>query len=454
MTSNDYTEAEVPPILACTISRDVQNFELLIDDMEDIMGEAWGDLGVDDAIPYFQQPDATALEFVAIAVDHDDEQNLIALGDIIAAAKERMIKVILITHEVTPGALHQLLRQGADEFVPYPLPEGELLAAVERVRAPDPIVLETYEESVEAEAPAEEAAPEIAADAPAEPPADAPAEAAPAAPAPVPAPAVQKSSGDHEGVVIAVQGLAGGTGATTLAVNLGWELATIAKKKETPPRVCILDLDLQFGSVSTYLDLPRREAVYEMLSDTEAMDADMFAQALTPFDSKIDVLTAPADVLPLDLAEPEDIQRLIDMARKHYDYVIIDLPKTLVQWTETVLQAAHIYFATIEMDMRSAQNTLRLKRALQGEGLPFDKLRFVLNRAPKFTDLSGKSRVKRLADSLDIKIEVQLPDGGKQIVQSGDHGTPLAQSAAKNPLRKEIVKLAASLHKLKQADGN
>jgi pilus assembly protein CpaE len=132
--------------------------------------------------------------------------------------------------------------------------------------------------------------------------------------------------------------------------------------------------------------------------------------------------------------------------------VIVDLPKTLVQWSETVLHAAHVYFATLELDMRSAQNTLRLKRALQSEGLPFDKLRFVLNRAPKFTDLNGKSRVKRLADSLDIKIDIQLPDGGKQITQSGDHGTPLAQSAAKNPLRKEIAKLAASLHKLSGAD--
>jgi pilus assembly protein CpaE len=445
MTSNDYTNAEVPPILACTISRDVQNFELLIDDMEDIMGEAWGDLGVDDALAYLKQPDAEQLEFIALAVDHDDEQNLRALGDVIAAAKERLIKVILITHEVTPGALHQLLRQGADEFVPYPLPEGELMAAIERVRTPEPSVLETMEAP---SAPADPA-PAAAADAPSA----AETAEAPAATQAEPAPA-QKSPHDREGVVIAVQGLAGGTGATTLAVNLGWELANAAKKKETPPRVCILDLDLQFGSVSTYLDLPRREAVYEMLSDTEAMDDDVFAQALTAFEDKVYVLTAPADVLPLDLAEPEDIQRLIDMARKHYDYVLIDLPTTLVQWTETVLHAAHVYFATIEMDMRSAQNTLRLKRALQSEGLPFDKLRFVLNRAPKFTDLSGKSRVKRLADSLDIQIEVQLPDGGKQIVQSGDHGTPLAQSAAKNPLRKEIAKLAASLHKLNKADGN
>lgn len=427
MTSNEHSSAEVPPILACTISRDVQNFDLLIEDMEDIMGEAWGDLGFTDALAYFQQPDAAQLEFVALAVDHEDEQNLPALGEVIAAAKERLIKVILITDEVTPGALHQLLRQGADEFVPYPLPDGELKAAIDRVRTPEPKVLETaaHEE---------------------------PAAAAPAAAATEPEPAARKSNHDREGVVIAVQGLAGGTGATTLAVNLGWELVNAAKKKETPPRVCLLDLDLQFGSVSTFLDLPRREVVYELLSDTEAMDDDIFSQALSGFEEKLYVLTAPADILPLDLVEPEDIERVIAMARKHYDYVIVDLPKTLVQWSETVLHAAHVYFATLELDMRSAQNTLRLKRALQSEGLPFDKLRFVLNRAPKFTDLNGKSRVKRLADSLDIKIDIQLPDGGKQITQSGDHGTPLAQSAAKNPLRKEIAKLAASLHKLSGAD--
>ena len=53
-----------------------------------------------------------------------------------------------------------------------------------------------------------------------------------------------------------------------LAVNLAWELATI-EKDQSAPRVCLLDLGLQFGSVATYLDLPRREPVLEMLSDAE-----------------------------------------------------------------------------------------------------------------------------------------------------------------------------------------
>ena len=57
--------------------------------------------------------------------------------------------------------------------------------------------------------------------------------------------------------------------------------------------------------------------------------------------------------------------------------------------------------------MRCAQNTLRFKRALQSEELPVEKLRYVLNRAPKFTDLNAKSRVKRMAESLSISIDVQ-----------------------------------------------
>jgi pilus assembly protein CpaE len=212
-----------------------------------------------------------------------------------------------------------------------------------------------------------------------------------------------------------------------------------------------MDLDLQHGSVSTYLDLPRREAVYELLGDIAGMDQEAFMQALLTFNEKLHVLTAPADLLPLDIITGADVTKLLEAARTNFDYVVVDMPKTFVQWTEAVLHEAHVYFSVMEQDMRSAQNALRVIRALKGEELPFEKLRYVLNRAPGSLDLSGKSRIKRMAESLDITIEIQLPDGGKAVTQAGDNGLPLAESAAKNPLRREIQKLAKSVHEVNQS---
>jgi pilus assembly protein CpaE len=413
MSSAAALKPEPAPVVACTISRDIRNFDLMIEDMEAELGESWGDLTFEDAAVFLGQPDAESLEFVAIALNADDESDLARVVATIATAKAREIKVILIAEGVSPGVLHQLLKVGADDFVPYPLPENALHEAIERLRqapvAPPP--LEYPEEQVQ-----------------------------------VPA---FRPKGDRDGVVLPVHALAGGTGATTFAVNLAWELANVTK--DGAPRVCLLDLDFQRGSVSTYLDLPRREAIYELLSDTSSMDSESLLQAMLTFNGKLHVLTAPSEMLPLDIVSSEDINRLIDIARANFDFVVVDMPATVVQWTEAVLHQAHLYFAMLELDMRSAQNTLRMIRALKSEELPFEKLRYVLNRAPKFTDLSGKSRVKRLAESLDITLECQLPDGGRQVTQSNDHGLPLSETAAKNPLRKEITKLAASLNELNKA---
>lgn len=402
-------QPEPQPLVACTISRDVQNFDLLIEDMETALGERWGDLGFTEALAFFEQPDAEALEFVAIALDEQDQEQLHVITDIVMSAATKGIKTILVAEDLSTATLHQLLRNGANEFIPYPLPEGELAHAIERLKQPEPEAL-----------PPEEMRNTL------------------------------KATGDRQAAIFAVHGIAGGSGSSTLATNLAWELANIDKKN--PPRVCLIDLDLQFGSASTFLDLPRRDAVLEMLQDTESMDSESFMAALLTYHDRLHVLTAPSDMVPLDLITPEDIERIMDMAAANFDYIIVDMPSSLVSWTETVLTFAHVYFCTLELDMRSAQNAMRLKKALQAEELPFEKIRFALNHAPKMMDLAGKARIKRMCESLSISIDIQLPDGGAQVTQAGDHGVPLAERALARRFRKEIQKLAASLHDINQSD--
>ena len=422
MSSGLALRADPAPILACTVSRNVHHFDLFIENMEAELGEAWGDLSFDEARSFIAQPEADGLEFLALALTPEDEADLGMLGALIQAAKARGVRCILVAHELKPASLHELLRLGAEDFVPYPLGEGALHDAIARLRhdapaAPVPVIA-----PVTAQEPARNT--------------EAPATIAP------------RLGG--KAAVFAVQGLAGGTGASTLAVNLAWELATIDKQKS--PSVCLIDFDLQASTISAYLDLPRRDMVVELLQDARSMDVDAFKQALLGYEGKLSIFPAPPEVLPLDMIGPEEVEALLNLATQCFDVVVVDMPHTLVMWTETVLNRADVFFTTMELDMRSAQNAMRFLKALRAESLPVEKLNFVLNRAPGLTDLNGKARVKKLGESLGVKIATLLPDGGKHVMQAGDHGQPLSEVVRKNALRKEIVKLADGLHKAMLGD--
>ncbi|MGP1358316.1 AAA family ATPase [Roseicyclus sp.] len=413
MSSGLALQTEPAPVIACTVSRNVHRFDLLIEDMEAELGEGWGDLGFEEARAFLQQPEADDLVFIALAITSEDEADVGLLGEVIRTAKTRGIRVILVADGVSPATLHQLLRLGADDFLPYPLSDGALHDSIERIKT-------------------------MAAD---------PGAAADATPKGAPN---AKPTMEGQGAVFAVQNLAGGTGATTFAVNLAWELATVDKKK--PPSVCLMDFDLQYGSVATYLDLPRREVVVEFLQDAHTMDVDAFKQALVGYGDRLSVFTAPPEILPLDIMGPAEVEAIVNLARQCFDIVVIDMPRSLVVWTEAVLSRADIFFATMELDLRSAQDAMRFIKALRAEDLPLEKVQYVLNKAPGGMDLTGKGRIKKLAESLGVEIKIHLPDGGKQIQQAGDNGQPLAEAFRKNPTRKEIAKLAQGLHQAMVAD--
>ncbi len=381
---------------AYAIARDISGFQLLTEDLDRELSGRWTSLDLDNAVASLKAAAEADLEFVIIAVAASDEGDLTAVARTIKVARELALKVLLVAKDVSPMALHQLMRIGADDFAPYPLPEGALNDSIMRLRAIQ----------------------------------------------------VQKADNDKKqkrrnGVIMPVYGVAGGVGSSTFAVNLAWELAQLTKKSDK--RVALMDFNFQYGSVATYLDLQRREAIYELISDPSQIDHESLAQALTSYKTRLAVLTAPMDALPLDIIAPEDIQKLLQIAQSSYDFIVIDMPQALVHWSDDVLRMAETYFAILEIDMRSAQNCLRFLRALKAEDLPFEKVQFAINRAPGFTDLNGKARVRRMSESLGVDINILLPDGGRSVASACDEGVPLELAAPKNALRKEIRNIANTI---------
>ncbi len=326
--------------------------------------------------------------FALIAVEPEDLARLEELIALVALCRNRGTSVILLVQDLAPAAVHRLMRAGAGDFLPAPVPPGALGES-----------LSTF--------------------------------------------AAEADQNARNGLIYPVYGVAGGVGSSTFAANLAWELASESRKAGL--KVCIVDLDFQYGSVATYLDMPRREAVFELLSDIDRADVAGFSAALEERGKRLSVLTAPADALPLSIVGPEGVERILGFARDTHDVVVVDMPTTLTDWTETVLQAAERFWAVMEIDMRSAQNMLRFLRALQAEDLPMEKLDYVMNRVPGFGDFGARGRVRKMAGTLGIEYGVLLPDGGKAVSQACDHGSPLAEFAGGNALRKEIRKTAKAL---------
>jgi pilus assembly protein CpaE len=397
-------------IEACAIARDLESFDNLIENLENRLGSNWGGLDFNNAEDILKSSHADSLKFIVIALDKTDEDDLSFVPNIVTSAKDRGIKVILATHELTTMSLHQLMRLGADDFVPYPIPNNALNETIDRVlTVPDEkvIIKEVYIQSEEQNAPKKHV---------------------------------------KQGILLPIYGMSGGVGATTFATNLAWEMQTILEAQDKS--VCIMDFDFQFGSVATYLDVPKTEAAFEMISDANNADSDSFKQVVSIFKKKLAVLPSPQDAVPLEFIGPDEAKHMIDLARSCYDVVIIDTPRTLVSWTEVILNECELFLCVMGVDMRSAQNTQRFMRALKAEELPFEKVQFILNYAPKMTDLGGKSRVKSMTESLDIALRWQLSDGGKHVSSTGDHGVPLAEMVPKNPLRKDIQKIAETFAEL------
>ncbi|WP_316016052.1 CpaE family protein [Roseobacter sp. HKCCA0434] len=379
-------------------ARDMQQFDLLIEDLDAEYDGAWSSAPIEDAPARIAALDPETADSVIVAAQAEDEDALDTFEAAIAAAREAGIPVLLVVEDLSAVALHRLIRAGAAEFTPYPLPEGVLAETLTKLRA------------------------------------------GPAAQV------VASGASGRGGMILPVQGIAGGVGATTLAVNLAWEMAQAPRKVDR--KVALVDLNLQFGSVATYLDLARREATMQLLTEPENRDRAAIVDAMASFAKKVSVLTAPPDCMPFEIAGVEDVRQILDAIAATHDFVIVDMPPVLVEWSSTVLEMAETYFAVMELDMRCAQNMLRFLRALKSEDLPIEKVQYILNRAPTGLTGGGKPRIKRMAESLGIEYNVLLPDGGKAVMNSADQGAPLGENASGNVLRKEIRKISKSLVEL------
>lgn len=159
------------------------------------------------------------------------------------------------------------------------------------------------------------------------------------------------------GKLVACLGARGGVGTTTVAVNMAWHLANTLER-----RVALIDLDRFGGAVNVLLGLETNNGLIELLKNVNRLDPQYMERTLVAASPKLYVLSAQqeySDTLDLD---PESLALLIAELKKHFHYVILDLPERGGLLASSILPQAQVVALVTEPTVQTARETVRLMR--------------------------------------------------------------------------------------------
>jgi pilus assembly protein CpaE len=240
------------------------------------------------------------------------------------------------------------------------------------------------------------------------------------------------------GRVFAFYGAKGGVGTTTIAIN-----AAIALHKELGRKVCLVDGVLQFGDHRVFLDLGLdRKSMVDIVS-APSIDVDLVKQVMVRHDSGIDLLLAPPSPETAELVTPEHIPIILDHLRTLYDYVLIDIDKTLDDINLGIIEAAETVFVVMTADLSCLKNVRLVLETIGHLGYQSDKVQLVLNRSNAFTGIN----VKNAEGALKRTIDHQIVNEYRGAISALNSGSPFMLNKADSVLGRALLDFTKNVDK-------
>jgi pilus assembly protein CpaE len=238
------------------------------------------------------------------------------------------------------------------------------------------------------------------------------------------------------GQIIAFIPCKGGSGATFLATNLGYQLAAESKK------VILIDLNLQFGDAALFIhDHKPATNLGDVARNIHRLDASFLAGSLVNVSPNYGVLAAPEDPGQAMEVKPEHVDVLLNLAVNNYDFVIVDVGRVLDAVTIKALDRANCVFPVMQLTLPFIRDANRLISAFRTLGYSKDKIRLVVNRFEKGSEI----KLDDVERSLGVATFKTLPNSYEAVASAVNHGRPIASFARNNPVAKGLQELAHAL---------
>lgn len=218
--------------------------------------------------------------------------------------------------------------------------------------------------------------------------------------------------------IITVYSNKGGIGKTTIATNLAVELANVTKDK-----VALIDLNLQLGDISTFLNLnPTFDVAYVIKNLVNKKDETLL-NAFEKYDNtKLYILSDPNYIEQAESINPYQIEELFSALKKIFPYIIIDLSSNIDSNTLKILDKSDLVLFTTIVNIPAIRNAQRCLNLFRSRRYPKDKIKIILNRFMENEEIS----VADIETTLDEKIYWKFPNNYFSIMESINKGVPVS----------------------------
>jgi pilus assembly protein CpaE len=235
-----------------------------------------------------------------------------------------------------------------------------------------------------------------------------------------------------DGQIIAVFSPKGGSGCTTIAINIA---VALAKRSH---QTLLIDGSLQFGDVAVMLNLKQMTSIIDLIERGNELDADLIKSVVQLHNSGLSVLLSPPRPEMADVVVEAKLSNLLDVLRDLYDFIIIDTSSYLSEVALTVLDKADRIILTTQQSLPSLKNASRFFDLTESLEYPSDKVWLVVNRASTKQGIS----VKDISNALKRPVTMVIPGDDLAVSTAADQGIPVITNANKQPISIALNNLA------------
>ena len=234
---------------------------------------------------------------------------------------------------------------------------------------------------------------------------------------------------------IAVIGVRGGVGASTLASSIAWLMGD--KLERT---TALLDLDVHFGTGALALDLEPGRGLTDAIENPSRIDGLFIERALVKANERLAVLSAEAPINQPLMSDGAAFFQLQEELKTAFECTVIDLPRSMLVQHPHLLHEVNVAVIVVEFTLAATRDAIRILSWLKSNA-PATKVLVVANRAPA----SAQTEITRkdFESSIERPVDLVIPADAKLAMQAAKLGKPLAEVGKGSKLVQPIADLAA-----------